>query len=328
MNDINEVMVERMRSLWGGYKFYIIAAVLMMVSAAAGLSYQSAVHYAEKREAGGALFALLRAAEDGDTEAAERELSRIRGEKFTPLRNLALAAVASARHKAGNTAEAADALREAETAETDTGLRLMLVLRLAELLINEEKYGEALEYLNAQETAEPLMKILFAERRGDAHFAAGQFRAAHWEYTGARAEAEKSFRGYMPLLNLKIGAAVSLPSGAQIATDETSENANVAGESMANDNSANENSAGESMANENAANGNSADESMANDNAANENSAGESMANEDSANGNSAGESMANENAANENSAGESIANDNSASDSASDSVSDDSSVE
>ncbi len=203
-------MLERLRGAWDSYKLHIVAATLMILSAVAGLSYQTVSADRARRAAGDALFAVMRAAENENFAAAENALSRIDGEEFPQLRGMALAVMASA-----GAADAAEKLREAATRETDDGLRLLLVLRRAETLINSGETGAAIALLEEHETdAAPAMQMLFAERRGDAHYVAGHPRAARDAYLRARDAAAESFSSHIPALNLKIGASVSLPSSA------------------------------------------------------------------------------------------------------------------
>lgn len=212
MSELNEELLERLGGFWQSYKFYITVSVLMALSAATGLSCQSSSHDAARRETGGALFALLRAGEEGDAEAAQLAFEKIDGERFPSLRNLARASLAAAQNKAGAAENAENALREAVKTETESGLRTVMILRLAEVLINSEKYEEALKHLTESEPEEEMFRMLFAERRGDAHFAAGANREALAEYEKAGEYAARAFTGYAPLLRIKIGAASSLPS--------------------------------------------------------------------------------------------------------------------
>ncbi|MBE8158443.1 MAG: tetratricopeptide repeat protein [Betaproteobacteria bacterium] len=211
MSDLNEEIQERLLGFWRAYKFYIIITVLMSVSGAAGLARQSSLYEEARDESGKALFELLHAGEEGDAETARRALARIDGERFSAMRNLALASLAAAQNGGGDAEAAAATLREAAAAETETGLRLIIVLRLAEVLINAGKSEEALEQLNAAEPEEEILRVLFAERRGDAHFAAGDVRKALAEYKTAREIAAAAYPNYAPVLNIKIGAASSLP---------------------------------------------------------------------------------------------------------------------
>lgn len=205
MSDLNEEMVERLRGAWDSYKFHIIIAALMILSGAAGLSYQTISADRARRAAGDALFTVMRAAENGETEIAERALARIGEDEFPQLRSLALAALAAADGE-----NAAEKLREAAAHETDDGLRLLLVLRRAETLINDGETEEAIALLEEHEPeAAPAMSLLFAERRGDAHYVAGNPRAARDAYLQARDAAAESFSSHIPALNLKIGASVS-----------------------------------------------------------------------------------------------------------------------
>lgn len=221
MSDLNEEMQERLLGLWRSYKFYAVVGVLMAVFGASGFAHRYVQYQESRRESGAALFELLRAGEDGDAEAAARALERIDGERFPAMRGLALASLAAAQNSGGDSKTAAATLKEAAAAETEPGMRRMLVLRLAEVLINSGDSGKALEELGAEEPEGRIMRMLFAEKRGDAHLAAGDNRAALSEYTAAREIAAAALPGHMSVLGIKIGAASSLPlAGSQ--TEQTS----------------------------------------------------------------------------------------------------------
>ncbi|MGU9950854.1 MAG: YfgM family protein [Gammaproteobacteria bacterium WSBS_2016_MAG_OTU1] len=216
MSDLNEELLERVQALWHSYKFHLIIVLLMIFSAIAGLLYKSAVRSTSHQIAGTSFYTIVNAVEEGDVEAASAALDGIDGEEFPEMRNLALVALATAHNTDGNAESAIARLREAEEQETDEGLRQALVLRLAELLINDGQTDEALAVLDDPEVEEDsAMNLLFAERRGDAYYAAGKLTEARVEYLRAREDALTSFRSYMPVLNIKIGAVSSLATNRQ-----------------------------------------------------------------------------------------------------------------
>lgn len=208
-------LTERAFEFWRVYKFHIIVVLLMVVSAIAGLSYQSIVVQEKRRTTGVALFKLISAANANDLTAAKSTLEEIDGDDFPQMHGLALVALASAQNKAGDYADAVDALRIAAENETDYGLRRIIILRLAEALINDGKTEEALAILDEESPTSPDMRMLFIERRGDAYYAAGKPRLAREEYLRARADALEQNSQYAGLLDIKIAATMSLPSEAE-----------------------------------------------------------------------------------------------------------------
>ena len=208
-------LTERAFEIWRVYKFHIIITLLMIVSAVAGLSYQSVVVQEQRRATGIALFKLISAAEANDLTTAKTVLEEIDGDSFPKMHGLALAALAAAQNKAGDYGDAADALRIAAENETDDGLRQIIILRLAEALINDGKTEEALAILEEESPASPDMNMLFIERRGDAYYAAGKPQLAREEYQNARASALEQNPQYAALLDIKISATASLPSAAE-----------------------------------------------------------------------------------------------------------------
>ena len=212
MSDLNEELLERMQALWERRKFHIVAALLMLVSALAGLAYESLATSRLSEKAGEGFFALSKAAEQGDIEAATAALDDIDGDEFPEVRNLALLALASAQAEQGDNAAAIETMREAVKSQTDPGLRRAARLRLGEMLINDGQYDSALEALY-DPTAGGVAKILLAERSGDAHYAAGRLPEAREAYEEAREDALRFFPAHLPVLNIKLGAVNSLPPG-------------------------------------------------------------------------------------------------------------------
>ena len=216
MSELNEEMLERLRGAWDGYKFHIVIGSLMALSAVAGLSYQSISSDRARAAAGDALFAAMRAAEEGDSAAAENALARIDADEFPQLRGLALAAMAAAGGE-----NPAEKLAEAAKDESDSGLKMLFVLRRAEILINSGDSDSAIALLTEnEEDAATEMKMLFAERRGDAHYVANRPREARAAYSQAASLAADSLPSHLPAINLKIGAAVSLPPSSESRSDK------------------------------------------------------------------------------------------------------------
>ena len=209
MSDLNEELLERMQALWERRKFHIVAALLMLVSALAGLAYESLATSRLSKKAGEGFFALSKAAEQGDIEAATAALDDIDGDEFPEVRNLALLALAAAQAEQGDNAAAIETMREAVKSQTDPGLRRAARLRLGEMLINDGQYDSALEALY-DPTAGGVAKILLAERSGDAHYAAGRLSEAREAYEEAREDALRFFPAHLPVLNIKLGAVNSL----------------------------------------------------------------------------------------------------------------------
>ena len=206
MSELNDEMVERIGAFWEKYKFSILVAVLMAISAAAGLSYRTMTSDRAQEIAADAMFAAIHAADNGEWEIAERELARIDRTAFPQMRNLALTALALA-----GAEDAETKLSEAITHEPDAGLRALFMLRHAESLINNGKFDAAISLLTEnEESAAEGMQLLFAEKIGDAHYAAGRPQDALIAYRRAAEHAATS-PSHLPVINLKIGAVVSLP---------------------------------------------------------------------------------------------------------------------
>lgn len=212
MSDINEELLSRAQSVWDRFKYHIVLGTMMALSAAAGLAWQSLNLDAKRDEAGGRLFALMRAADAGDLDRAAAELEKIDAKEFPEVRNLGRIALAAAKDSAGEPEAAVESLREAVVAAEDDGLRFMASMRLAEALINAGQSDEALAALEEFDPPTPVMRMLLLDRRGDAHLTAGRSLQARALYGEALEEANRAYGSYVPVLRIKIAAAVSIPA--------------------------------------------------------------------------------------------------------------------
>ena len=212
MTPTEDELLERWLTLWHAYKVHLIGGILMILSAVAGIAYQTVSSEEKRRAAGSALFELAAAAQNEDWQTAQTALTKINGDRFPELHNLGRIALATANHNAGKTEDAITDMRAALANETDDSLRPILVLRLAELLINNNNTEEALTLLDKNTPAEQTLQMLFIELRGDAYYAADQLPQALAEYNQARTIAAAIFRPYVAMLDIKIGAVASLPA--------------------------------------------------------------------------------------------------------------------
>ena len=210
MADFDEETQARLHDFWSRFKYHLIGGLLMILAAVAGLSYQTTNNETQRRIIGNTLYDVIRSTEDGDLAAAEEAYAAIDTEHFASARHVAAFVLASLQVYSGSSDRAQQNLREVLERENDGGLRSLAALRVAELLINDGQAEDALEVLDDHAPAGGQMQMLFAERRGDAHFAAGRPLAARDEYNNAlQLAAGNSYQRYIPILNIKIGAALS-----------------------------------------------------------------------------------------------------------------------
>lgn len=143
-----EEALTRLLDFWGRYKFHLITGLLMILSAVSGLSYQTTHNDALQREAGNALYQVMRAADAGEAEAAAQAYQQInKSDDFAGLRHLAAFALASVQVQNDNAEEARSNLQAVVDNEKDDGLRALAALRLSELLINAGETDEAVTLL-------------------------------------------------------------------------------------------------------------------------------------------------------------------------------------
>ena len=207
MTDTSDESLDRLYHLWIDYRFYIIISVLMVMSAITGGAYQATSQQAAQQQSSEALFRVLQAVEDENLPAAKQALADIDGDEFPHIHNLAQMSLASLQQETGDLDGAIDSINQSIEQEDDVGMRQVMALRLVELLINAERYEDALSVLEEQPPQEEVMQMLFNERRADVYFAYGKHLLARSFYLQALQIAVNRAPSHAPLLNLKIGAA-------------------------------------------------------------------------------------------------------------------------
>ncbi len=230
-----------MKAWWAEYGRYVIAGVVIAVGLLLGFNYHKSSKLEAELQASDLFETLAGHVVDGDVDAA----LPVANELYSNYANTAYAAqsrLAMARlyMDQNRDQDAADALRELLTMSGNGALKHVGRVRLARILLYEDKPQEVLDLLADQDN--PGFAGLYAEARGDAHAALGDVEAARAAYEEAMADTTQSVnRGIvqMKLLDLPDASAAPAPvEAADSPTEDTGAESTEPAEEAAEDTSA------------------------------------------------------------------------------------------
>jgi predicted negative regulator of RcsB-dependent stress response len=186
VDDIEQEQIDEMKAWWAEYGNYVIAGVVIAVGLIIGFNlYKS--NKLEAQIAASEMYETLAVhVTDGDVEDAES----VAGQLASNYANTAYAAqsrLAMARLYMDNNRDqdAVEALRELLEMRGNGPLKHVGRSRLARILLYQEKPQEVLDLLEGQDNE--AFVGLYAEARGDAYVALGQFAEADEAYRAALA---------------------------------------------------------------------------------------------------------------------------------------------
>lgn len=196
VHETEEQQVEALKKWWKENGSSIITGILLglavMFGARTWFSYQ-------ETQAGNAsnIYSVMMSALDNGEEAAVTEQAGILIADYsgTPYATLAALALAKVKLGQGELAAAHAQLQWALENTTSDVLRHTVRLRLARVMIDEDKLDGA-ESLLAETTPEPAFEPLYAELRGDIQLARGNASDARAEYEQALAGLQPAAPGY------------------------------------------------------------------------------------------------------------------------------------
>jgi predicted negative regulator of RcsB-dependent stress response len=201
---------------WGG----TVATVLLIACLAAAAVQGWRWWTAKKAEEAAVLFnAVTMAARANDVakakDAAAQLIDKYSGSGYTPR---AAFMVAKMQFDAGDTAASRVQLQWVVDHADEQELKEIARYRLAELMLNDKQYDDALKMLDAKHS--PPFAGLYADLRGDAHAAAGRKADARAAYQEAltRFDAKSPYRNYVQVKLESLGAAAPAASGGAAAS--------------------------------------------------------------------------------------------------------------
>lgn len=184
--------LEEMRAWWSEYGKYVIAGVVIAVGLLFGYNQHQSNKIAAEMEASVLYETLAGHVSDGDLDSAETvadELSsNYANTAYAAQSKLAMARLYMDKNR---DQDAADELAELIEMRGNKALRYVGRLRLARVLLYQDKAQEVIDLLAGQED-NPAFAGLYAEARGDAYAALGQIAEAGDAYRVALADTSQT----------------------------------------------------------------------------------------------------------------------------------------
>lgn len=179
--------IERMRTWWSDYGFYVVGGVVLGAAILYGLNYYQTAQITAQEEASALYDALTEKVADGDLEGAEvdaAELATAYGNSsYAAQSKLAMARLYMDKNRDQDAAEALQGLMATDGVET---FKHVGRVRLAKILLYQDKAEEVLMLLDGQDNV--AFAARYAETRGDAYVALGRFADARKSYETALQE--------------------------------------------------------------------------------------------------------------------------------------------
>lgn len=200
--------IELMRAWWSEYGRYVIAGVVIAVGLLIGYNHIQAKRAAEQAEASRLFETLAEHVSDGDLEDAQAVAAELAAEyantAYAAQSRLAMARLYMDRNR---DEDAANALRELLDLRGADELKPVARLRLAQILLYQDKPQEVIDLLAGQQ--DQSFAALTSEALGDAYAALGRYEEAGEAYRTALADPAQSQAVDRSLLQMKL---VDLPS--------------------------------------------------------------------------------------------------------------------
>ncbi len=208
--------LEEMRAWWTEYGRYVIAGVVIAVGLLFGFNQYQSSKLAAQVEASVLYESLTVYVSDGDLDNAESVAddlaSNYANTPYAAQSNLAMAKLYMDKNR---DQDAADVLNELLLMRGNKALRQIGRLRLARILLYQDKPQDVVDLLADQDDA--AFAGLFAEMRGDALAALGQITAAGDEYRTALADTSQTInRG---IVQMKLVDLPDAPAPAPAVTE-------------------------------------------------------------------------------------------------------------
>ncbi len=201
-----------MKAWWAEYGRYVIAGVVIAVGLLLGFNYHKSSKLEAELQASDLFESLAGYVVDGDLDAA----TPVAEELYSNYANTAYAAqsrlvMARLFMDQNRDQDAADALRELLGMSGNGALKHVARARLARILLYQDKPQEVLDLLAEQ--TNPGFAGLYAEARGDAHAALGDYEAAATAYEEALADTSQAVnRGVVQMKLLDLPDELPMPT--------------------------------------------------------------------------------------------------------------------
>jgi predicted negative regulator of RcsB-dependent stress response len=213
--------IEEMKAWWAEYGRYVIAGVVIAVGLLLGFNYHKSSKLEAELQASDLFESLAGYVVDGDIDAAvpvaDELASNYANTAYAAQSRLVMARLYMDQNR---DQDAADALRELLAMSGNGALKHVARSRLARILLYQDKPQEVLDLL--ADHANAGFAGVYAESRGDAYAALGDYRAAKAAYEEALADQSQSVnRGFVQMKLLDLPDELPAPApAAEAAADE------------------------------------------------------------------------------------------------------------
>jgi predicted negative regulator of RcsB-dependent stress response len=188
VEDLSEKeQLEEMRAWWSEYGNYVIGGIVVGIALMVGIGQYRATTEKTQTEASVLYETLFEAVADGEADDAEAAASELYASyESTVYPSQARLAMARLYMDKGRDQDAAESLRVLVDAEPDSELGLIARLRLAKVLLYQDKPQEVTDLLSNQ--AESALTPRYSEVIADAYTVLGQYSDARDAYLIAMAD--------------------------------------------------------------------------------------------------------------------------------------------
>jgi len=224
VEDLSEKeQLDAMRAWWQENGRYVIGGVVLGVAMLVGWN-QWRGGMAENESAASALYEdVMEATSDGNLDAANAAATELFASyATTAYASQSRLAMARLYMDKGRDQDAADVLRVLVESDGDSEIQLVGRLRLAKVLLYQNKADEVVELLKDQ--GEHAFAARYSEVLGDAYAALGSYAEAEAAYTAALVDDPAVRTVDSALIQLKLNdlpATTEMALGAEVGTDET-----------------------------------------------------------------------------------------------------------
>ena len=224
MPSLDDDYLQRAREYWQEYQFYVYIGLAMLLAAITGFTFSHSYSEQSRVEANTYLYELMDSADAGEREAAEVAYAALeQAEGYEELKYLGAFVLSSLYATEGDTAAVTTVLTPVLNDSGDAAMRQLAALRIAEGHITADEPAAALEVLREHQPDEGRLRVLFAERIGDAEYIAGNLYKATRSYREAIELTQDSSEFYRPLLAIKQAALLSTTEAVQAIKAEEEE---------------------------------------------------------------------------------------------------------
>jgi predicted negative regulator of RcsB-dependent stress response len=188
VDDLSEKeQIEQMRAWWSEYGNYVIGGIVVGVALLVGMAQYRASTERAQTEASVLYESVFKAVTDGDADEAEvAAIDLYQNYESTVYPAQARLAMARLYMDKGRDQDAADTLQALVDAEPESELGLIARLRLAKVLLYQDKAQDVVDLLS--ETTDTAFVARFSEALGDAYVVLGQYADARDAYFVAMAD--------------------------------------------------------------------------------------------------------------------------------------------